>query len=109
MTAAGDAAHVPASGKRKSTGYEVGTSSKRVALELFSTHPKQNELSHVSQSPALNHDAICGFNVQSFTSLQNSGHYDTNVQSVPLDTQEDQFDRLFKSQVCSYIVICACV
>jgi hypothetical protein len=101
VTAAGNAAHVAASGKRKSRGYDVGSSSKRVALELFSTHPTQNELSHLSQSPALNHDAIGGLNIQSFTSSQNSGHYDTNVQSVPLD----QFDRLFKSQVCLYVVI----
>ncbi|KAK1366735.1 hypothetical protein POM88_042296 [Heracleum sosnowskyi] len=91
---AGNAAHV-ASGKRKSTHDEVGSSSKRVALELFPTQPKQNELIHVSQSPALNHVANGGLNMQSFTSLLTGGH---NVQSVPLETQEDPFDRLFKSQ-----------
>lgn len=105
LTAAHNAAHV-ASGKRKSTGDEVGSSSKRVALELFPTHPKQNEPSHVSQiSPALNHEANGGLEIQSFASLLNSGHFDTNLQLVPRETQEDPFDRLFKSQVCLYVVI----
>ncbi|KAL8096088.1 hypothetical protein AgCh_037161 [Apium graveolens] len=80
-TGAGRAAPVT-SGKRKSTADEVGSSTKRVALELFPTHRKQNEL-----------------NIQSFASLVNRGHDDdTNMQSVPQDTQEDPFDRLFKSE-----------
>ncbi|KAK1380985.1 hypothetical protein POM88_027729 [Heracleum sosnowskyi] len=65
-----------ASGKRKSTEDKVGSSSKRVALELFPTHPS--------------HDG---------KSLINSGHYDeTNVQSVPLETPEDLFDKFLNSQ-----------
>lgn len=82
VIAAGRAAPVT-SGKRKSTADEVGSSTKRVALELFPTHPKQNEL-----------------NIQSFASLVNRGlDDDTNVQSVPQETQEDPFDILFKSEV----------
>lgn len=112
MTAAGNAANV-ASRKRKSNGHQVSSSSKRVALELFPTHPKQKELSYVSQSPALNHDANGGQNqilsapqnIQSFTSLLNSGHYYTNVQSGPLEAQEDPLERLFKNQVCLYVSI----
>ncbi|KAL8096081.1 hypothetical protein AgCh_037150 [Apium graveolens] len=68
--------------QEKSTADEVGSSTKRVALELFPTHPKQNEL-----------------NIQSFASLVNRGlDDDTNMQSVPQETQEDPFDRLFKSE-----------
>lgn len=96
MTAAGNAAQV-ASGKRKGTGDDAGCSSKRVALDLFPTHP--------------NYDSKGGLNIQLFSSSPNSGQCQTNMQSVPqLETQEDPFDRLFKSQVrFTYSHLCMCV
>lgn len=94
MTAACNAAHV-ASGKRKSTRDDAGCSSKRVALDLFPTHS--------------NYDSNGGLNIQLFSSLPDSGQCQTNMQSVPqLETQEDPFDRLFKSQV-RFSHLCMCV
>ncbi|KAK1380986.1 hypothetical protein POM88_027730 [Heracleum sosnowskyi] len=90
-TRAGNAAHV-ASGKRKITGDEVGSSSKRVALELIPTHP--------------NHDANVGLKNQSGTSFPNCGPYETSVQSVPRETPEDPFYRFLKSQYDTMRVTC---
>ncbi|KAK1366734.1 hypothetical protein POM88_042295 [Heracleum sosnowskyi] len=106
-----NAAHV-ASRKRKFTGpNQAESSSKKVVLELFPTHPTQKPPSHVSQSTA-DHDTNGGQNRissshrnQSFTSLLNSGHYTNHDDTYLLSSeqlrseeQEDPLEKLFKSQ-----------
>lgn len=120
VTAAVHNAANVASGKRKcSCVDQVGCSSKKVALELFPTHPTQKQLGQVSQSSGLNHHTNGGHNqifstnnFQPFTSLLNSGrctnHDDASLLSgvqLRSEAQEDPFEKLLQSQVCVHIFI----
>ena len=89
MTAAGNAKVAFHKSKSSFPINQVGNNSKRVALELFP-----------ALSPALNNFTNDGGN-------QISHHnYETNVQSVTQEAQEDPFERLIKSQVFIYVCVC---